>query len=449
MLIVKNTFLEYPTTCCVQPRRISVPPSLRLCREDTPTNAKVLFEHVGSDTSTDAHTEASTCSECGAKTPESFDEYCFDEASSEASPASTGWLEEVCTQSLWFVPPPPVRQTALSPKSPSWKPRLNAKAEAFQPVGVIEEPAKQPYKHRFIEVINWAKKAVLDSKLVANVQVSDDASGFSLIVQPKATAEAACQVEKLIKVVKDALLQAASKSKCIYLLGYCSPKSFVEGPQGFEATLGAMENATSACWHVFKKGFCRHGANCCKSHPACQVPVRVLVESSQLNSSPCVAQAFQQEMAKLAMAVTATLAGCTYSDKVEAFDKGYQGWTIEVMPTEELKHEKDCLVTLAQNALLTATSSSKTIYIMGHAIKPFMTKSQGFVAMIGDMQDETTACWELYSKGACPKGCACSWEHPNCLMPINVVVKERSSLRCSAAMLDYLAGNGLLSGARK
>merc|ERR1719247_2689079 len=135
---------------------------------------------------------------------------------------------------------------------------------------------------------------------------------------------------------------------------------------------------------------------------------------------------------------------------MQAFkDKGSQGWTIEVMPKEEQKAHKEYLLTLAKNAIFNATSRSNTAYIMGYAGNPFATKEHGFVAILGDMQDETRACWDFYSKGMCTRDCGCRWEHPECLTPINVVVKERSSLRCSPAVLEYLAGSGLLTYPRK
>jgi len=328
---------------------------------------------------------------------------------------------------------------------------LSTKASAFQPQqAALEAPVKQPLKHRFAEVISWAKKAMQELEHVARVEFSEGASGWSITIQTHGLDDSGCQTEHLIAKAKEALLDATSKSKSVYIMGYCSPKPFVMRSQGFEATLGAMENAKSACWHVFKKGFCRHGANCCKTHPAVQVPVQVLVVKAQFNADERFVGAFKQEVADLTMATVASLAKCTYAEKVEAVkDKASQGWNIEVMPKEELKPHKDYLLSLAKDALFTATGNSSMIYIMGYAANPFVSKSQGFVTMVGDMQDETRACWDLYSKGSCSKDCTCRWEHPECLVPINVVVKERSSLKCSPAVLEYLAGNGMINAAQK
>ena len=54
---------------------------------------------------------------------------------------------------------------------------------------------------------------------------------------------------------------------------------------------------------------------------------------------------------------------------------------------EELKPHKEYLVSLAKNLLFNATSNSNNVYIMGYSAKPFMEKSQGFVTVLGAMQE--------------------------------------------------------------
>lgn len=382
--------------------------------------------NIDSDVSTDVQTDGSTCSESGLKTPTNFDDYCLPEPFDLAefkvsSSAAHGWAWDVPTQKAWCPPPPAFESSSVVP-------RLNSKACAFKPQTLSEAPAREHYnwKRAFVEAITCAKKALKASEHVANVEISEDGDGWSIVIQPHAQGENAdWQTECLLKLAKDVLLEAASKSKNIYLLGYCSPKPFTMQPQGFEATLAAMESPVSACWHVFKKGFCRHGDQCSKSHPACEVPVRVLVESVEFNCSTSFLSVFKQEVANLTMAVIATLGECAYTDKVEAFkDKDCKGWTIEVVTKPDMMIHKDYLLTLAKSALFSSTDNSNSVYIMGYAAKPFMVKSQGFVTLLGDMQDESVACWDLYSKGVCKHDCACRWRHPECLVPINLVVKE-------------------------
>lgn len=449
---VKNTFLNFeflPTSS--QRASKSVPASCRLSRQDFVGigDGKLLGLNNDSDVSTDAQTDASTCSQCGVKTPMSFDNYCFEEAST--SPASYDQPQETRSQNGLLAPPiatrSPLAKIARSPNSPSQSQsqsiRLSSRATAFQPQAVIEDPARQQYKRQFSEVLARAKNIMKASEHLAHVELCADTRGWSFILQANGKADA-LETERLLSIAKGALLESTSKSKCAYIIGYCSPKPFVMQPRGFEATLGAMGSAQTACWHIFKKGFCRHGATCNKEHPACQVPVRVLVESAQFTACPQFEVHFRQQVADLAMAVTSTLRSCSYADQVKSFvDPDRQGWKIEVTTKEELSQHKEYLAALAKNVLFNGSNDSTTLYIMGYAVNPFITKMDGFVTVLGGMQDESQACWDLYSKGVCSRDCECRWEHPACLMPINVVFKPSSSLKSLDAALASLARGGV------
>jgi len=403
---IKNTFItveQSPTH--LQARRRSVPHSSRFCYTDDASIGfgKLCLANMHSDVS-NCPTEAYSCSDfSGTRTPESMDD--LTPANSQIAPPPS------------FLPGQMVR-------------RLNSKAAAFQPQVATQEPSKDCYKKHIAEVIRLTRVAMTNSEHVASVETSEDASGWSIIIQPKGTRgddENNWQSELLMTQAKEALLDAATSTRSIYVMGYCNAKPFTARPLGFEATLGAMQNATSACWHVFKKGFCRHGDDCCKQHPGCLVPVRVIVEGVQFKSDPRFADIFKEQVADLALTVTAACGANSYVEQAEAFkDKDYQGWTIELTPIGEMTAQKDYLLTVAKNAIFSASRNSGAVYIMGYAAKPFFEKSGGFVTMIGDMQDESRVCWDFYSKGCCSRDCACRYEHTECLMPINVVVKEKS-----------------------
>jgi len=140
------------------------------------------------------------------------------------------------------------------------------------------------YMRRIAEVLEAAKASMLECPNVANVDISDSATEFSVIVRPTALNDSSVTMkDSLVAEAKEALLKAASTNKCIYVMGYCNSDPFVVTSQGFQATFGAMENAKRVCWHIFKKGFCGHGANCSKQHAACEVLVRVIIETTALN----------------------------------------------------------------------------------------------------------------------------------------------------------------------
>jgi len=282
---------------------------------------------------------------------------------------------------------------------------------------------------------------------VAHLDVYDDTDGWSITVRPR-VADDKGDTEQVIALAKEALLKAASSSSCVYVMGYRGPQAFIAQPLGFQATLGIMKNTRFACYHLFKKGFCGHGAACSKEHPSFQVPVRVLVESVHFDlcGGPAAVfkDKFEQEVEDVVMKIKATLAGSSYTDNVEASkNTESQGWTVEVMPKEELKTYKDNLLTLAKSAFFETTHRSSAIHLMSLNSKPFIPKLQGFGAVIGAVKDEQAMCWDFYSKGVCNYGCRCQWDHPEYLMTIDIVVKERSSLKCSAAVLEYLVDSGL------
>jgi len=404
---IKNTFISMelsPTHLDPTPRRRSVPPSSRLCHTDDASigHGKLVIANMPTYSFSNCPTEAYSCSEfSGTRTPESMD---------EVSPANSQ------------IAPPPSFPPGTMMR------RLNSRAASFQPQVATPEPSKDHYKKHIAEVIRLTRVRMKDSEHVASVEVSEDADGWSIMIQPKGNDENNWQSELLMTQAKEALLDAASATRSIYVMGYCNAKPFTARPLGFEATLGAMQSATSACWHVFKKGFCRHGDDCCKQHPGCTVPVRVMVEGVQFKSDTRFANIFKEQVADLALTVTSACGANSYVEQAEAFkDKDNQGWTIELTPKGEKTEEaKDYLLTLAKNAMFSASRNSDFVYIMGYAAKPFFEKSGGFVTMLGDMQDESKVCWDFYSKGCCSRDCACRWEHTECLMPINVVVKEKS-----------------------
>lgn len=436
---VKNTFIDIQEVGTLsqqsQPRCSSVPRSVRLCRDEVAISScegklsmlvPVPLSFHQSDVSTDAHTEDSQCSESGHKTSGSgsMDDWC-----TEASPAST-----VCAPCDSMKPPgvffqSPTPHTSLGGQRQA----LSAKAAAYQPQAVAEDPDPdvKNYEIGFAEVVTQAWHTLSNSDDIASAEITGDASGWTLTIKPCGGDE--WQTDSMMTLAKEALLAAAADSKNIYVMGYCAPKPFTVSAQGFHATLGAMENASAACWHYFKKGFCRHGDKCRTEHPICQVPVQVFVESAHFDSQPRTISEFVNEVENLATTVSAALEECAHCFQVETYKAiDGQGWTVEVTPREECQAHSEYLLSVAKSTLFSDSNSSNSVYIMGYGVKPFISKSEGFVTMVGNMRDPSKACWDMYSKAKCTRDCICKWEHPTCYMPINVVMKKAASTTCVA-----------------
>jgi hypothetical protein len=313
-------------------------------------------------------------------------------------------------------------------QSPTHRPanRLNAKALAFEPK-LAEDPVPgkfQQYKHQCSKVIRSAVNELNKLEGVSNVALTDDPQEYVITIQLHGEANAET-TEDALNFAKQALLTATGQSKCVYIMGYCSPQPFTMGAQGFEGCFGAMENARQACWHVFKKGFCQHGDACSKQHPVFKIPIRVLVEAARFDAPSVCVTDFKLRVLDIVTTVTSTLEENAYVEEVTACkDRLSKCWRIELSPKEHSPAHNDHMMTLAKSAVLTATSTSKFVRLLGKSAKPFLPKSGGFVAMLGDMQAENRACWDFYSLGSCRRECACRWEHPTCLIPVIFTVKQ-------------------------
>jgi len=135
---------------------------------------------------------------------------------------------------------------------------------------------RHQYRKKYDAVIRSVATALADSDLIAGVSIFDGAQECSIVLQVREEIDAVADI--VLEFAQKTLLEVTTKSKCIYIMGYCTPQAFTRQPYGFEATFGAMENATKACWYFFKRGVCRHDANCSKQHAIYSVPVRVSIE---------------------------------------------------------------------------------------------------------------------------------------------------------------------------
>jgi hypothetical protein len=288
--------------------------------------------------------------------------------------------------------------------------------------------SESKYSKRFADVIKICKKSLLGMGGVADVAVSQvENSGWRIDLKPRGSYNTS-QIRNLSSIAMEALLQATTRSKySIFVMGYSSPQPFLIKPHGFEATLGAMEGAGAACWHIYKKGFCRHGDACSKQHPLEMVNVEVVVDSARLDTSEEQAELFQQQMCHVVQEVLAKMRQCSLLKEVVAIkDEDRQSWVIEAKPKQDMVNGKDSVIAFAREAIFSSTGRPQTPCIMGYAVRPFLSQPGGFVTILADVPDKQRACWRHYSEGYCPKAtpCGCQWDHSTCSMLLTLVVKE-------------------------
>lgn len=223
--VVKNTFIEIMKPSVASARRMSLPTSSKLCREDDDS-----FRRTYSDASTVASTSTSGSS---------------------------------CDSDEWTVVSTPSEQSSV----------VSDVAVPGRPSAKATVSCKPHHKARMDKIIRRVAKILEASDMVAKVDVAD----ACLVLQVHGKSDSLTQ--EVSTLAQKTLLEVTTQSKCIYAMGFTT-NPFTMHANGFEVTLGAMENASRACWHVFKKGFCRHGANCCKQHPILETSVQVVIQAA-------------------------------------------------------------------------------------------------------------------------------------------------------------------------
>jgi len=151
-------------------------------------------------------------------------------------------------------------------------------------------------KKCFSVVVNNTKQGLEEVPGVVMVTTSKVESGCVFILQPDFTGGIDFDFDGLIENAQKVLMAAAAKSDNIFLMGYAGGKPFTMTEDGFEATFGAMQDKKKACWHIFKKGFCRHGAECNKQHPVALVTVQVRVQDCGGHFGMYHANTFEQNI---------------------------------------------------------------------------------------------------------------------------------------------------------
>lgn len=449
---VRNTFIDcHIEPSCAKRRNKSLPPSFRPTCSAPPANGSHsdCDEWNQTDDSTDVHTEASSddvtvqWSETGSPHVSEMDEQAatvleylgygnYYESCSlpvylSAAPAD---VCVACTQPMGMeqYPPPPLPW--MQTPTDDWQPqkRLNAKATAFQPAQQTLPP-EEDHLARVLESLQVLRNILEGQPEIASVDVSQSPNGASVVAVP--TMEGRVDMDHVLMLAKRALFQATEESKNVFVIGYSSPDQALETKaQGFEAHLTVMEHPQKACWRMFKHGSCSHGTSCLKEHPGLQVPVRLFVEAPHFQAAalPKTIQHCKQEFATFMMTVTSMLASsCGLAATLNS--QSGDGWSIEIPLLAEYSNLQEHFLTRARDAFMAASHESKGVYVMGFGASPFISKSTGFVTMLGDMADQNYACWNVYTEGLCSRQCSCRWQHPQCLMPASV---EFKLLACAA-----------------
>lgn len=213
-------------------------------------------------------------------------------------------------------PPPPVDGTGSHGYQPtSARHRLNANAKAWQPGGtgapttvpttmpnngnvVLAVPPPPPapsqdvlasvpngFRTQFEAVLDATKQALKSNKTVLGVDIFESTGtwdrGMSVVVWQRED-KGGKDRDQILKLAKDALLQGAANSECVYVMGYKNRHyGFTSSEFGFTTVLGGMFDESKACWDLFRTGHCRREWDCRWQHPACKLPINVEIRRAR------------------------------------------------------------------------------------------------------------------------------------------------------------------------
>lgn len=294
-----------------------------------------------------------------------------------------------------------------------------------QPCMVTTLPVADHYQAQIEGVVRAVHEALEANVLTHEVNYFEGVNGWNVVV--KLQGNNPYHIEHLLTTAKTALLEGAAKSKSMYVIGFRGIKPFQHKPNGFEATLGAMRSASRACWHIFKKGFCRHDKDCNKEHPACMVPVNVLLESV-MPSHTIMLTKYTEQVADVARQVFAEVLASPYTNDACIKNDESQGWIIEAVANPECHCNLDVseyILFFAKDFVVSAVHSTENICLMGcGARSQFVSTKDGFTVTLGGLRNKAEACWDFCSKGMCHRDYACRWHHPECYAMLHLKVSS-------------------------
>lgn len=130
---------------------------------------------------------------------------------------------------------------------------------------------------------------------------------------------------------------------------------------------------------------------------------------------------WQDEAADIVARMSCALGELEAVSRVEC-RKECDGWIVVAHCDPSAFYHFERIQTVAKQALMDADEASECICVLGNKLQPFQPTPMGFFASLGSMNNPKKACWDVYSKGMCPRGSACLWEHPAMVEIVNLAV---------------------------
>jgi len=209
-----------------------------------------------------------------------------EEASPSSSPSGTSpyssgsnscatWMPVQYTPVCYaLVPTPaPIVRTPLKTSSVATSQKLDSKAPLFTPSCKAFGDAQ--------DVVASVRQLLTLALGVANVEVQWPTSEGTLTTIAITLDQQVSTIESVITTAKRVILEAASNSQSVYVMGYEAEPFKIVDDSTFVLMLASLPATwhRSACWDTYQYGSCPRGKSCKWQHPGKHElqPVRVLV----------------------------------------------------------------------------------------------------------------------------------------------------------------------------
>jgi len=110
---------------------------------------------------------------------------------------------------------------------------------------------------------------------------------------------------------------------------------------------------------------------------------------------------------------------------VQVNDGGMGGTTMIVAEVSNSHADIHCLLSVAKDSLLKSAADSENTYVFGyggHAFNHLDDTSFSAKVVCVPVAHRSTACWDTYEKGRCPRFGKCRWDHPAEMDMIRLIV---------------------------
>jgi len=133
---------------------------------------------------------------------------------------------------------------------------------------------------------------------------------------------------------------------------------------------------------------------------------------------------FLVEADEVVKSVAAAMAQATRKEFSVRVYQERRGWEILAIIPDEDQRYTDLFLSMAKAKMRAACQCSTHVWLMNNCSEPWRDVCRGFRALLGFMDDESTACVPMYELGMCPNMAECPKKHPNCIKRLFVVVRR-------------------------